>query len=173
MPVVNKPSSSIFKDIKCNIPGSSQIIQLDPVVLNVFWKHRQIDNIALEAGGQLFAETNNEGINITFASEPSKVDVRSRNRFEPCRKAENKAIRQMFKKSLHFVGDWHTHPQQIPKPSSKDLQSIKECFRLSDHELNFFIMIVIGTADFPQGIWVSLHNHTGYNRLAHMTIEEE
>jgi hypothetical protein len=64
----------------------------------------------------------------------------------------------MHKRDLHYVGDWHTHPELAPSPSGRDLRSIEECARKSTHGLNGFLLIVVGLAPFPEGLSVSLHN---------------
>ncbi len=64
----------------------------------------------------------------------------------------------MHERNLHYLGDWHTHPEPVPVPSKRDLKSINECARKSTHGLSGFILIVVGTAPSPQGLHVSLHS---------------
>lgn len=65
-------------------------------------------------------------------------------------------IANCYKEGLHFVGDWHTHPQAIPNPSSVDIRSMIECFNKSKHGLKAFLIIIVGAADPPQGFYVGL-----------------
>ena len=45
----------------------------------------------------------------------------------------------MHAKGLHFVGDWHTHPEAVPTPSSSDIRTIKEAVAKSRHHLHGFL----------------------------------
>ena len=57
---------------------------------------------------------------------------------------------------LHFVGDWHTHPEPTPRPSEDDLKNMQECFAKSVHELRTFAMIILGTDPLQTGLHVAL-----------------
>jgi hypothetical protein len=56
------------------------------------------------------------------------------------------------------VGDWHTHRERIPEPSNVDVTSIAECVRKSEHALNAFVLIVVGTAILPDAVCVLIHD---------------
>lgn len=99
------------------------------------------------------------------ATGPRASDRRSRNLFIPDRRKEQKEIYEMHRKGLHFIGDWHTHPEPVPSPSQSDLHSIREAFSKSMHNLNGFLMIVVGADDFPKALHISLHNATAGLRL--------
>ena len=59
---------------------------------------------------------------------------------------------------LHYVGDWHTHPELKPTPASLDISSMKDCFIKSIHELNYFVLTIVGTSPKKANIWVGLIN---------------
>lgn len=144
-------------------PYQSLILATD--VLRHFWKHRQKSKRAPESGGQLFARIEHNAVEICAITGPYESDYLSRYLFVPDRKTQRADIKAMFKRELHYVGDWHTHPEQFPNPSSEDFGSMRDCFAKSKHELKSFVMVVVGTARNPRGIWVSLHNSTGHIRL--------
>lgn len=58
---------------------------------------------------------------------------------------------------LDYVGDWHTHPEDVPTPSSDDLLSIAEVVRRSTHHLPGFLLLIVGRKPFPNGLWASFH----------------
>lgn len=64
----------------------------------------------------------------------------------------------MFAHGLHYVGDWHTHPEDNPWPSPTDLDSIVDCVRRSRHELAGFLLVIVGRLDPPAGLYVALHD---------------
>ena len=70
-----------------------------------------------------------------------------------------------YGRGQHFLGEWHTHPQSDPTPSACDLQSMAELFVRSVHELNFFVMIIVGNSTPDLSLWVSLHDASSSHQL--------
>ena len=132
-----------------------------PAVLAHFRKHKQTRFSKSEVGGQLFAEFEGDLVKILRATGPNAEDKRSWTSFLPSPKRQNAEIKDLFRQRLYFVGDWHTHPEDVPTPSALDLNSMQDCFRRSQHELKAFVMVIVGRAPFPRGLWVSLHNASG------------
>lgn len=85
--------------------------------------------------------------------------------YVPDREAERREIAECFDQELHFVGDWHTHPERHPIPSFVDDRSMAECVRKSDHLLNGFLLVIVGTALPPDGWHVSVHDGSNRYRL--------
>lgn len=44
-----------------------------------------------------------------------------------------------------YLGEWHTHPQVVPEPSPKDLNSLDEVSATADE---FVILLIIGAINF-------------------------
>ena len=76
----------------------------------------------------------------------------------------------MFKEGLHFIGEWHTHPQVDPIPSQVDLYSMRDSFLKSKHELEAFVLIIVGTKSPSLSLWISKHNEEGFKRLQHEEV---
>ena len=85
--------------------------------------------------------------------------------FIPNRFAERREIKEYFKSGFHYVGDWHTHPELYPTPSRTDVTSFQDMFSKSHHKLASFIMIIVGTAPQPAGLFVALCNDKGTDKL--------
>lgn len=119
-----------------------------------------------EVGGQLFARLVKNEVRVIRATGPNSTDKRGWAWFNPDRKHQNAEIKGLFNEGLHFVGDWHTHPEREPNPSSLDLASMEDCFKKSRHQLKAFVMVIVGRQEFPKGIWVSLHGPAKWERLA-------
>lgn len=145
-------------NLEFNLPNNDQKIILDKSIIKTVYKYRQLTKDSSEAGGQLFAHINNHEIILKVATIPDKSDNRTKYSFLPNRKKQLNEINYYFKKGLHFVGDWHTHPIQVPSPSDTDLKSMMDCFEKSKHELNYFILIIVGTSNNPKDIWFGLIN---------------
>ena len=145
---------------------SSQIIVLTHPVLAHFDRFRQIAANSSEAGGQLFAGFRNTIIRVELATGPRASDYRSRSSFIPNRAAERREIRRISKDGLHYVGDWHTHPELIPVPSQIDITSFQDMYRKSRHRPTWFVMVIVGTAAGEEGLYVALCNDRETRRLA-------
>jgi hypothetical protein len=59
-------------------------------------------------------------------------------------------------KGLHFVGDWHIHPEKYPSPINKDINYINNHFHLSCRKSWAFVIEIIGMEPEPQGLHVAL-----------------
>jgi integrative and conjugative element protein (TIGR02256 family) len=144
------------------IGSSGQSIVLTDEVLSHFRSHRQYRWWHKEAGGQLFARFEDGRIIVAKATGPRPSDRRGRTSYHPDKLAERREIVERHRIGLHFVGDWHTHPEMQPTPSAADLQSIADCVRLSSHQLTGFILLVVGTDEPPEGLCLSVHDgHIG------------
>ena len=150
--------------------GKRRIILPDTVIKHL-WKHRQRSLLSRERGGQLFAEFGDDSITVRRASGPRSADKkRGRWHFRPNKETERSEIERQFARGLHFIGDWHTHPQNVPKPSPRDLLSMSDSFLRSRHDLDAFMLIIVGRSAFPEGLWVGLHVGEAHIRLCPETI---
>jgi integrative and conjugative element protein (TIGR02256 family) len=131
---------------------------------NVFYHVRRYRQTAFwrrEAGGQLFARISGDRWVIEAATGPRRGDIRSRFGFHSDRLAEQAEINALFSNGLHYVGDWHTHPEPIPTPSQTDLHSMLKMVRASRHELRGFLMLIVGTKLDASGFSLTMHRVGG------------
>ena len=142
--------------ISYTIGASGQRLLLTDEVLAHFRRHRQLADHSKEAGGQLFATFNGDKIQIERATGPRQSDRRGIRSFIPNRLAERREIKRLFKARLHYVGDWHTHPEPRPQPSSTDIDSFQNMFSKSRHKLASLVIVIVGTVAFPEGLFVGL-----------------
>ena len=138
------------------VGSSGQTLVLTDPVLSHFDCHRQLASKSRESGGQLFARIDETSIVVERATGPRPTDRRSFLSFVPDRMAERREIGRYFKAGLHYVGDWHTHPEPNPRPSKTDIRSFRNMFRRSRHQLAGFVMVIVGTADAPEGLYVGV-----------------
>ena len=139
------------------LPHSNQVLVLESPVLKTFLQFRQTGDRS-EAGGLLFGEFCLPKISIIEASKPGRLDRRARTLFMPNRPVQQMTIREQFNRGRHFVGEWHTHPEPNPTPSRMDLESMADSFVKSRHELNCFIMVIVGNNLSQLCLWVSAHD---------------
>jgi integrative and conjugative element protein (TIGR02256 family) len=131
---------------------------LSDAVVEHFALCQQVLHNEAEAGGQLFARLTRYEIFVEEATGPRPTDRRGRTHYIPDRQAERKEIRERFDLGLHYVGDWHTHPENVPVPSPIDRFTISDCSRRSTHKLAGFLLIVVGNGTFPECLHISLHD---------------
>jgi len=137
---------------------SGQHIYLGESVLQHFHKYRQTRWHHREAGGQLFARIIGMDIRVEDVTGPRRADWRTRFSYVPNRRAEQAEIRARHAHGLHYVGDWHTHAEDRPTPSRRDIESVRDCFAKSTHSLRAFVLVIVGTDAPPSGLHVSLHD---------------
>ncbi len=127
--------------------------------------HRQLQMRDREAGGQLFATFEGGDVLIERATGPRLTDWRSRFSFRPNRFCERREIAMLHKSGLHYVGDWHTHPEPRPTPSETDRESIHETFHRSRHAYAGILMVIVGQDDPPPGLYVAISDGRHLHRL--------
>lgn len=140
------------------IGASGQRLSFSQTVLAHFDRHRQTRRWQREAGGQLFARFALPEIQVEEATGPRRSDWRTRYSYHPNRRAERREIVARHADGLHFIGDWHTHPEPIPAPSPQDIRSMRDLVTKSEHVLNAFVLVIVGRDPFPCGLSVSLFN---------------
>jgi integrative and conjugative element protein (TIGR02256 family) len=98
---------------------------------------------------------------VAVATGPDGADRRSRFGFRPDRTREQREIHDLHARGFDYLGDWHTHPEDAPEPSPRDLASIDDIVRRSTHHLPGFLLCIVGRASFPAGLWLSFHARDG------------
>lgn len=148
-----------------NFKYNNRVYEFEADCLAMFELNRQGKWLSREIGGQLFARFVGAVVRIEAATITKGRSRRSRFGFLPDRSAEKADIKAMFDRGLHYVGDWHTHPEPIPNPSSEDKTKMLEIFRESKHELDSMLMVIIGQEASPRGLFVGAVNKHGVTSL--------
>jgi len=149
---------------------SGESVVITDVVLQHFLRYQQLRSNQTEAGGQLFGRIHDQTIMIEEATGPRRSDKRTRYSYIPDRRAEQREIDDRFSDGLHFLGDWHTHPEPIPNPSGIDLNNMRECVKKSRRAVSGFLLIIVGSDSLPRALHASLHD--GKEALS-LTISDE
>lgn len=157
---------SNLKKSRYRLPAETkQTLSITPKVLEIFKKYRQVSFKSRESGGLLFAAIHENEIIITSVSTPQKCDWRSRFGVIINKKSRETLPKKMHTQGLHFIGEWHTHPEPTPTPSGVDLKSMADCFSQSIHEHPFFIMVIVGNSEDDLNLYVSAHNTSDHYHL--------
>lgn len=96
----------------------------------------------LEVGGILLGHRRGEHLDVISATMPGPKDVSATNSFE--RKDSSHQRKAMAAWLLSFrrtgwLGEWHSHPEPRPKPSTVDIQSWRKMARRTGSEMVFLI----------------------------------
>lgn len=98
-----------------------------------------------ESGGVLIGQRKGRHFHIKQLTFPMTGDIRSRVGITRSTENHNSIIQQSIKSSggeYWYLGEWHTHPQRIPIPSSTDFNTWNKIYR----EIQIpFICIIAGT----------------------------
>lgn len=104
-------------------PADDELVYFDQSVLDIFERHIQSDS-GTEAGGILLGHVRGKHLEILEASEPTPQDRRLRYFFERMIYGHKGLAERRWQESkglIRYVGEWHTHPQDVPSPSPTDL----------------------------------------------------
>lgn len=123
------------------------LVVFTPDVLRVFKRYRQRFNWQLESGGILLGRRRGKHLEVMLATEPSDKDRRSAYSFvrEADRHAElaEQAWRR-GEKQIDYLGEWHTHPQRVPTPSTVDRYEWGKLI-LQRPKLTTTLFVIVGT----------------------------
>lgn len=124
-------------------------------VLSLLATFIQVKKGQHEAGGILLGQVKEKDIYITRISFPSKRDRSSRYSFMRDKRNAQDIIDYEFfnsNKRTIYLGEWHTHPEELPTPSNVDRKMIKN--QLLKNVLNepFLLQYIQGTKGFYLGL---------------------
>ena len=131
--------------------NSGGYVYIEPSVLTTLADYRQLNPHDPESGGLLTGLYAAEHIHVTDITTPQSMDSQGRTRFvrqDPFHVTSTERLYQLSQGLLNMVGEWHTHPQQIPAPSLIDQRSWQETV-LARRPLTT-IFLIQGTTD----LWI-------------------
>ena len=114
-----------------------------------------------EAGGQMFGRIEDSRIIVTDVTKPSAKDRRTRTSFILDVATANAQVTERFSRGLHYLGDWHTHPEDQPEPSLADRQNAGRMFQAAG-ERPCLLMVIAGRS----ATWVGIYNAKTILRLS-------
>lgn len=118
-------------------------IKVFAAVVRIWEKYIQEGLFSKEAGGILIGRESNNLI-IEFCTKPMLNDVRKRTRFLRRDKKHIKYYTDLYDNNegiYRYVGEWHTHPEDVPNFSSLDKKNWKKIFSELDQNEQFHFII--------------------------------
>lgn len=104
-------------------PDGRTLLHFADPVLDVFSSYRQLAPCNDEAGGVLLGTVHGLHLAIAEATEPLASDVRLRYSFERSSAGHQQIADARWSSSkgtVRYLGEWHTHPEDYPTPSTTD-----------------------------------------------------
>ena len=144
--------------------GFRQALILSDNVLRYVHTHQQHSLQANEAGGQLFGAVTPEEVLVSSATGPYARDERSRYSYRSDPRAANEAIEIQEAKGLSYLGEWHTHAEGRPTPSSSDTATMSAIARKSTLRAGAAMMLIVGQSAPPDGLYVGTFEKGRFRR---------
>lgn len=144
-------------------PDKRTLVNFDGKVLDVFRQHIQRLGSDAEAGGLLLGEVRGGHLNLVEATFPTADDLRSRYSFERLPQGHAEVAQKMWSESrgtVRYLGEWHSHPQDLPIPSGIDRSEWKR-LASARRDKRPFLAVIVGNA----GLYVELVSSTGDGRV--------
>lgn len=131
-------------------------LKFDQSVLDKFAEVKQTDPLAPEAGGILLGRLieGSKDVIIDEATMPTKEDWWGRLFFRRAKRHAQEKVIAAWKSSDHtkiYFGEWHTHPEGNPQPSSQDVQNWLSILSNATYEQDFLIFVIVGIKDIK--VW--------------------
>lgn len=104
--------------------GNRRLLTFSADVLQVFHEFRQVKVDTAEAGGVLMGYVRGDHLEVVEVTRPTIWDRRLRYLFERFAKGHDHIVKARWRSTdgkLRYLGEWHTHPESVPYPSSTDL----------------------------------------------------
>lgn len=118
-------------------------------VVDLFRKYEQKTG-EKESGGILLGYVYEDHTEITKITTPSKLDRFGKLFFIRSRISAQSVINRVWKKNKGtqiYLGEWHTHSEIGPIPSSEDKTMIKKVLRETIMEIDFLYLVIVGQND--------------------------
>lgn len=127
-----------------NFYSKEKEIVISGFVMKKLYQYRQLVKTSSERGGLLFGHIVNENKAIVDNMLEVKPEKAGPSFCWFSSEKENKLIKEEYKRGSYLLGKWHTHYENIPRPSNVDISSMKEYYLKSEHNMPLFLMLIIG-----------------------------
>lgn len=120
-----------------------RLVEVSEEVVRTIERYSRLGENDREAGGILIGSYRGAHIQIVECTTPLFRDRRSRMHFNRRDKGHQRVALDRWltsKNTLTFVGEWHTHPESHPSPSSIDRQTWKHVARKNKAGSTFFLI---------------------------------
>jgi integrative and conjugative element protein (TIGR02256 family) len=132
----------------------SQEIILETRLLDHVSQYRQTAPFAKEAGGQIFGKVEQRLVRLMIATGPYPGDERGRYHYRSNPDTAQEAIENNYREGLLYLGEWHTHAEDKPRPSRSDDKAMDHLFQKSQRNTDVLVMLIVGRDPEPDGLCI-------------------
>lgn len=139
-------------------PGTATKLKIEESVAFFFSKYMEEYNFKIESGGIIVGTLNihENQVIVTDITLPYVNDVRKSNMFKRDSFGHQEEMDKLWEESNRtktYLGEWHTHKQDIPVPSWIDKNDWK---RISKKTLNYkaAFFVIVGQKEIK--VWMAL-----------------
>lgn len=147
-------------------------LRFSQTAVAAFKRHQQLQGRP-EAGGILLGRIYpGSKVVVELATTPNPLDRAGPAFFDRSRDAAQQIVNTTWRKSggqCIYLGEWHTHAQNLPTPSRRDRTMIRNMFNQTQMEIDFLVLVVVGLED----IWVGKENGISLIKLDAACSSEE
>ncbi len=144
------------------LPDGSLLLNFSDEVRGVFERNVQLGDLP-ESGGVLLGTVHECGLLVTLATTPTRLDRQLRNLFERLPFGHRAVAKRQWRQSAgttRYIGEWHTHPQDIPVPSGIDLDEWRKLAK-NRADKRPLLAVIVGRQD----LHVELAHGNGHREL--------
>ena len=144
---------SNFKCIKLKLPNN-KVVDILSSVLSEMYQWIQDSDEKLESGGYIvgYKHEKTGHISLEMVSHPYMLDIRNRVRFNMKDPKHMIFLKKAERNKSYYMGVWHTHPQDVPSPSSIDWEDWKDSLKKEKSGCEYIFFIIVGIKE--RRIWV-------------------
>lgn len=143
--------------MKFGAPNSG-VIHFEQAVVDVMNSHRQLGHRDVEAGGVILGRLllGSDVIIVDEATLPGRADRRERFFFRRARRPTECHINWTWAESggtRNYLGEWHTHPEDDPAPSPKDIENWRRISSEAQYEQPHLLFVIVGQKHIRAWMW--------------------
>ena len=144
------------------LADGSLLLNFSDAVRGVFERNVQVGDLP-ESGGVLLGTVHERGMLVTVATTPTRLDRQLRYFFERLPFGHRAVAKRLWRHSAgttRYIGEWHTHPQDIPVPSGIDLDEWRKLAK-KRADKRPVLAVIVGR----RGLHVALAHGNGHREL--------
>lgn len=142
--------------LRFQLDAATWCLEFAPSAMDEMLSHAQVMRNSRESVGQLYTRDLTQDVvcveHATWLNP--KIAHWSRVKFDP--KKAYAEREKLFRKGLHCVGLWHTHPEPYPTPSGEDRLLARDYANSAMPQLSGIVFVIVGTLPEPNAfkVWV-------------------